>query len=126
MILPARAVVQPELPLRQHASRYPDRPKAGETVEVAGRALVALLVTPRPGRRATLPPAPEIHLDASGLDLVLSPARSVDAAAELEGPLLRKLEALTGPLSPAAAAAPTGCARRPRRALPRRARCCAP
>ncbi|HET8971248.1 MAG TPA: type II toxin-antitoxin system prevent-host-death family antitoxin [Candidatus Nanopelagicales bacterium] len=36
--------------LRQHASRYLDRVKAGETVEVTERGtLVALLVPPDPG-----------------------------------------------------------------------------
>ena len=37
--------------LRQHASRYLDRVKAGETLEVTERGrLVALLVPPRPGQ----------------------------------------------------------------------------
>ena len=39
--------------LRQHASRYLDRVKAGETVEVTERGrLVALLVPPDPARDA--------------------------------------------------------------------------
>ncbi len=39
--------------LRQHASRYLDRVKAGETVEVTERGvLVALLVPPAPGAGA--------------------------------------------------------------------------
>lgn len=39
--------------LRQHASRYLARVKAGETVEVTDRGkLVALLVPPDPGRTA--------------------------------------------------------------------------
>lgn len=39
--------------LRQHASRYLDRVKAGETVEVTERGrLIALLVPPAPGRDA--------------------------------------------------------------------------
>lgn len=39
--------------LRQHASRYLDRVKAGETVEVTDRGqLVALLVPPSPARAA--------------------------------------------------------------------------
>jgi prevent-host-death family protein len=39
--------------LRQHASRYLDRVKAGETVEVTERGqLVALLVPPGPARDA--------------------------------------------------------------------------
>ena len=39
--------------LRQHASRYLDRVKAGETVEVTERGtLVALLVPPGPARTA--------------------------------------------------------------------------
>lgn len=39
--------------LRQHASRYLDRVKAGETVEVTERGeLVALLVPPLPGATA--------------------------------------------------------------------------
>lgn len=39
--------------LRQHASRYLDRVKAGETVEVTDRGrLVALLVPPSPGTSA--------------------------------------------------------------------------
>jgi prevent-host-death family protein len=39
--------------LRQHASRYLDRVKAGETVEVTERGrLVALLVPPQPARAA--------------------------------------------------------------------------
>jgi len=39
--------------LRQHASRYLDRVKAGETVEVTERGeLVALLVPPRPAATA--------------------------------------------------------------------------
>ena len=39
--------------LRQHASRYLDRVKAGETVEVTERGeLVALLVPPTPGTSA--------------------------------------------------------------------------
>jgi prevent-host-death family protein len=39
--------------LRQHASRYLDRVKAGETVEVTERGqLVALLVPPAPARQA--------------------------------------------------------------------------
>lgn len=37
--------------LRQHASRYLDRVRAGETVEVTDRgALVALLIPPTPAR----------------------------------------------------------------------------
>jgi len=39
--------------LRQHASRYLDRVKSGETVEVTERGrLVALLVPPEPGRES--------------------------------------------------------------------------
>jgi prevent-host-death family protein len=39
--------------LRQHASRYLARVKAGETIEVTERgALVALLVPPEPGESA--------------------------------------------------------------------------
>lgn len=39
--------------LRQHASRYLDRVRAGETVEVTDRGkLVALLVPPSPARGA--------------------------------------------------------------------------
>ena len=39
--------------LRQHASRYLDRVKSGETVEVTERGqLVALLVPPDPARNA--------------------------------------------------------------------------
>jgi prevent-host-death family protein len=39
--------------LRQHASRYLDRVKAGETVEVTERGqLIALLVPPNPARDA--------------------------------------------------------------------------
>jgi prevent-host-death family protein len=39
--------------LRQHASRYLDRVKSGETVEITERGqLVALLVPPEPARRA--------------------------------------------------------------------------
>jgi prevent-host-death family protein len=39
--------------LRQHASRYLDRVRAGETVEVTDRGeLVALLVPPEPARGA--------------------------------------------------------------------------
>ncbi len=39
--------------LRQHASRYLDRVKSGETVEVTERGqLVALLVPPNPARGA--------------------------------------------------------------------------
>lgn len=39
--------------LRQNASRYLERVKAGETVEVTERGqLVALLVPPEPGRNA--------------------------------------------------------------------------
>ncbi|MGH7609294.1 MAG: type II toxin-antitoxin system Phd/YefM family antitoxin [Candidatus Dormibacteria bacterium] len=39
--------------LRQHASRYLDRVKAGERIEVTERGrLVALLVSPDPGRSA--------------------------------------------------------------------------
>jgi prevent-host-death family protein len=39
--------------LRQHASRYLDRVKSGETVEVTERGrLVALLVPPEPAREA--------------------------------------------------------------------------
>jgi prevent-host-death family protein len=39
--------------LRQHASRYLDRVKAGETVEVTERGrLIALLVPPDPARDA--------------------------------------------------------------------------
>jgi len=39
--------------LRQHASRYLDRVKSGETVEVTERGrLVALLVPPEPARNA--------------------------------------------------------------------------
>lgn len=39
--------------LRQHASRYLDRVRAGETVEVTDRGrLVALLVPPDPARSA--------------------------------------------------------------------------
>jgi prevent-host-death family protein len=39
--------------LRQHASRYLDRVKSGETVEVTERGqLVALLVPPNPARDA--------------------------------------------------------------------------
>lgn len=39
--------------LRQHASRYLDKVKAGETVEVTERGqLVALLVPPAPGTTA--------------------------------------------------------------------------
>ena len=39
--------------LRQHASRYLDRVKSGETVEVTERGqLVALLVPPHPARDA--------------------------------------------------------------------------
>lgn len=41
--------------LRQHASRYIERVKAGETVEVTDRGrLVALLVPPNPGLRDRL------------------------------------------------------------------------
>ena len=39
--------------LRQHASRYLDRVKSGETVEVTERGqLIALLVPPTPAREA--------------------------------------------------------------------------
>ncbi len=39
--------------LRQHASRYLDRVKSGETVEVTERGrLIALLVPPEPARAA--------------------------------------------------------------------------
>ena len=77
--------------LRQHASRYLARVKAGETVEVTERgALVALLVPPRPGESARsqliadgkLEPAPrtfelpERRRVAATSDAVLSEVRA--------------------------------------------------
>ncbi|MDI9897985.1 MULTISPECIES: type II toxin-antitoxin system Phd/YefM family antitoxin [Nocardiaceae] len=54
--------------LRQHASRYLARVKAGETVEVTDRGeLVALLVPPEPGRSAVERLAAEGRLTAATL-----------------------------------------------------------
>ena len=59
--------------LRQHASRYLDRVKAGETVEITERGeLVALLVPPHPAARAR--------------DRLLAAGRLVPAAAPLPLP----------------------------------------
>ncbi|MGH9205515.1 MAG: type II toxin-antitoxin system Phd/YefM family antitoxin [Acidimicrobiales bacterium] len=55
--------------LRQHASRYLDKVRSGEVVEITDRGkLVALLISPEPAATA------REHLIASGR---LTPARSV-------------------------------------------------
>jgi prevent-host-death family protein len=69
--------------LRQHASRYLDRVKSGETVEVTERGrLVALLVPPEPARAARERLIAEGRLiPATG---VLQPPRRIRAASTTE------------------------------------------
>lgn len=77
--------------LRQHASRYLDRVKAGETVEVTERGrLVALLVPPHPaaGPRERLIAAGRL-LPASG---PLRPPQRVPAGTDSGGVLDRLRE----------------------------------
>lgn len=69
--------------LRQHASRYLDRVKSGETVEVTERGrLVALLVPPGPAR--------------SGRDALIAEGRLVPAANPLQLPARGTAETATG------------------------------
>lgn len=59
--------------LRQHASRYLDRVRAGETVEVTDRgSLVALLIPPTPARTAR--------------DRLIADGRLIASVASLEPP----------------------------------------
>ncbi len=67
--------------LRQHASRYLDRVKAGETVEVTNRGeLVALLVPPDPATSA------RDRLIASGRILPASRPLRLPRRAPVRGP----------------------------------------
>ena len=73
--------------LRQHASRYLDRVKAGETVEVTERGrLVALLVPPSPAgtARERLIASGQLLPSSGPLRLPRRASVAVDSAAVLE------------------------------------------
>lgn len=69
--------------LRQHASRYLDRVKVGETVEVTERGeLVALLVPPGPARSARERLIAEGRLAPAAEPLRLPPRVTADRSTE--------------------------------------------
>ena len=69
--------------LRQHASRYLARVKAGETVEVTERGvLVALLVPPGPGQSAREQLIASGRLEPAVRPLVLPPRRRPPSSSE--------------------------------------------
>lgn len=70
--------------LRQHASRYLDRVKSGETVEVTERGqLIALLVPPDPARNARERLIAEGRLIPSSGSLQLPRRVQVDGTTEV-------------------------------------------